>query len=344
VNHDVTPFDILQQYCATPPRELKKAKEEHQWWRDILGDHYKAFFDSTNTPKANFRKIQHLQVWDAILSRYSNVNIVWAHIGLSKELRSLHPLVHSHIMRELFNRHPNLHADVSWDILAKLLLMNYDAEDTIEQYHPDNHNDFDQDAAAFIFNQTHVKEVRRKLHGDVWLHHKESVHATGSQKVLGGPTHAMALYLGILEEYSDRFVTGTDFVASFGDAESYPGLKEYKFPATGCVKDKANHARQVTDTSSINMFLSDNAFRNIVLGNNYFRLAGISDKFSPPPICGHEETSVLPVEALVGIGVGAAILIVFLLVLLLVCWCRRGNSSPDTAPPKYGRSSATTSV
>ena len=42
---------------------------------------------------------------------------------------------------------------------------------------------------------------------------------------------------------SFRFVTGTDFVSSMGPPDQFPGLKGDK--ANGCMKDKANHARQV---------------------------------------------------------------------------------------------------
>ena len=52
------------------------------------------------------------------------------------------------------------------------------------------------------------------------------------------------------------------------------------------MKDKKNHARQVTDTSSINMFLNDEAFQKIVLGGNYFRINRLLETFTPPPVCG----------------------------------------------------------
>ena len=52
------------------------------------------------------------------------------------------------------------------------------------------------------------------------------------------------------------------------------------------MKDKKNHAKQLTDTSAINMFFSDEAFRKIVLGENYFKILGLQDKFQPPPVCG----------------------------------------------------------
>ena len=102
-----------------------------------------------------------------------------------------------------------------------------------------------------------------------------------------GPTHAMAIYLEMFHDLSDRFVTGTDFVSSYGPAVQYPGLKR----GNGCVKDKKNHARQVTDTSSINMFLNDEAFQKIVLGGNYFRITRLQDTFTPPPVCGDSVSS-----------------------------------------------------
>ncbi len=43
------------------------------------------------------------------------------------------------------------------------------------------------------------------------------------------------IFFQIFNKYSDRFLTGTDFVATFGSKEEYPGLKK---PPTGCMKDK----------------------------------------------------------------------------------------------------------
>ena len=60
--HTQKPNNVLQRECATPAEELTLAKENHGWWKDILEKHYPAFFDEANTPKPNFRKIQHLQV------------------------------------------------------------------------------------------------------------------------------------------------------------------------------------------------------------------------------------------------------------------------------------------
>ena len=53
--------------------------------------------------------------------RYKEVRFVWAHLGLSMELTTLHPAVHAHILRTFYERHAtNLWSDMSWDVLAKV--------------------------------------------------------------------------------------------------------------------------------------------------------------------------------------------------------------------------------
>ena len=44
------------------------------------------------------------------------------------------------------------------------------------------------------------------------------------------------------------------------------------------------HAEEVEVTSRINRYLDENAFRDIALGENYFRLMGM-DKYLAPQIC-----------------------------------------------------------
>merc|ERR1719273_628128 len=120
-------------------------------------------------------------------------------------------------------------------------------EDSIEELskqHSDIHTDLE------VWNRTHLDEVarlRNKLH-EKWEDIKDKVHATGSHGKLTGPSHAAVVYLELFERRSDRFVTGTDFVSSEGEPDEYPGLKEFKDPPSGCMKDEANHRRQVTDT------------------------------------------------------------------------------------------------
>jgi len=300
--------------CEVPETELRLAKRNSNWWRNFLGPFYKAFFDdATNIPKKNFKKIQHLKIWDTLLTKFPRMIVVWAHLGLSKELKYLHPTVHAFIINKLLDKHPNLYADASWDVLSKQLLMNYKGEN-VTSLHPERHEDLDAELDKSLLDTRDVNEMREELE-TTWQIHREMVMATGS---ITGPTHAMAIYLEMFHKNPDRFITGTDFVNSLGPPNHYPGLKE---KPNGCMKDKKNHAKQVTDTSAINMFFNDETFRKIVLGENFFNLLGLNTTFQPPPVCGD---SVLPVEAIIGIGVGAALLLILLVVLVVAALlCRR---------------------
>ena len=86
------------------------------------------------------------------------MKVVWAHMCLNKELLSLHPRVHAYIMERFFRKYPNLYVDISWDVLAKLLLLNYDEmEDDIDDLsttHMDIHTELE------IWNTTHTAEVK----------------------------------------------------------------------------------------------------------------------------------------------------------------------------------------
>ena len=56
-------WDVVNRECQVPKDELDLAAKNFQFWKDLLDDHYPAFFDvKTNVPKENFIKIQHLQV------------------------------------------------------------------------------------------------------------------------------------------------------------------------------------------------------------------------------------------------------------------------------------------
>merc|ERR1712154_93246 len=122
----------------------------------------------------------------------------------------------------------------------------------------DHNNNDDNDKQMRMMMIAQVEEMRQELE-TTWAIHREMVVSTGS---ITGPTHAMAIYLEMFHKHPERFITGTDFVNSLGPPEIYPGLKkrEGKKP-NGCMKGKANHARQVTDTSAINMFFDDEAFQ-----------------------------------------------------------------------------------
>ncbi len=73
-----------------------------------------------------------------------------------------------------------------------------------------------------------------------------------------------AVYVDFLEEYSDRVLPGSDFLASVD-------------------KNLEIYSEELRVTSYILKYLSDDAFRNIALGENYFRLLNLD--FSAPPIC-----------------------------------------------------------
>ena len=142
------PKNMFQFYicagCVVPQDELDLAKQNYRWWKDFLGPPFRGFFDSSNTPKQNFRKIQHLKIWDTLLTTYPNMTVVWATLGLSKELKHLHPTVHANIKVNLFTRHQNLYADISWDVLSKQHLMNFNGAN-VSLLHHDVHEDFNEE-------------------------------------------------------------------------------------------------------------------------------------------------------------------------------------------------------
>jgi len=333
-NYDSVPWE---QGCFVPEEELALAQAQHRWWQNMLGPHYRGFFTADNSPKANFKKIMHLKTWDDLLTRYPGMTVVWAHLGLSKELKHLHPTVHVHIISRLLDKHPNLHADTSWDVLAKQMFMNYPKDPNHPKrnssyLHHSVHEDFDKEMAGSVVDTAAIHGLREEMELEFAIF-KDQVHTHGS---VNGPSHAMAIYLEMFHKYPTRFVTGTDFVSSLGTPEAYPGLKE---KPNGCMKDKANHARQQTDTSTFNMFLNDEAFQKIVLGGNYFRINRLTNAFKPPPVCGD---SVLSTELVVGIGVGAGVLVVVALVIAAVLLCARGSDEGNFM--RVGSGSATTNV
>ena len=73
------------------------------------------------------------------------------------------------------------------------------------------------------------------------------------------------LYVAFLNEYSERILPGTDFLASSN-------------------KDFDVYRTELQVTSRILQFVDDEAFRNIALGENYFRLLGL--EYEAPMVCG----------------------------------------------------------
>ena len=154
--------------CDVPEREMRFAKRDNAFWRDLLGPFYHAFFYSEhnkvernnqnfNMPnKVSFRKVQHLHLMDGILKRYPRMKVVWAHMCLNKELLSLHPRVHSHIMEHFLTKYKNLYVDISWDVLAKLVLLNYNEMEGAEKL-SETHSDISHQMAEW--NATHLNVV-----------------------------------------------------------------------------------------------------------------------------------------------------------------------------------------
>jgi hypothetical protein len=150
---------------------------------------------------------QHLYLMQHVLERYPDNKIVWAHMGLSKELKHMDPNQHVAIMKRALDRYPNLMLDISWDVLY------------------------------------------------------EAYRQWG------------AIFIQFFNEYSTRILPGSDFVAA--------GKKDFE-----------QYAHELEVTSRALRFLDNEAFRNIALGENYFRLLELD--YSAPPICAGSMPQPLP--------------------------------------------------
>jgi hypothetical protein len=71
-------------------------------------------------------------------------------------------------------------------------------------------------------------------------------------------------YVALINQWPDRFLPGTDFVAAATKTESV-------------------YREELTVTSSILADVNDEAFRHVALGQNFFRLAGLAAE--APPVC-----------------------------------------------------------
>ncbi len=149
---------------------------------------------------------QFLYLMQHVLLRYPDNKIIWAHMGLSKELVRMLPEQHIAIMKKALETYPNLMLDISWDVL-------YNA------YHQ-----YGEEFVAF-FNA-----------------------------------------------YPTRILNGSDFVAARNKS-----LEQYW--------------KELEVTSRVNRVLSDEAFRNIALGENYFQLLNLD--YTAPPIC-RGQTEAIP--------------------------------------------------
>jgi len=141
---------------------------------------------------------KNLYLMDHVLKTYPDNKIVWAHMGLSKELQTMDPDQHVALMKERLDKYPNLMLDISWDVL---------------------------------FNAYHD-----------WG----------------------ATFIRFFDEYPSRILPGSDFVAA-------------------STKSDDQYAKELDKTSRALKFVSNEAFRNIALGENYFRLLNLD--YHAPQVC-----------------------------------------------------------
>lgn len=218
--------------------------------------------------------------------------------------------MHAQILTSFYERHAtNLWSDLSWDVLAKLNFMNYDGQPIEAAFSAAVHEDLASDT---LWDTKAVTAERERL-AKIWEAKKSTIRDTFT--TLTGPSYKMAVLLKLLHQYPERALTGTDYVASFGIHSEYPGYTprtgEPLSPAIGCHKTEMSHSEQLTDTSSLNMFWDDETFSAIVLGGNFFRVAGIATTFAPPPICRADDVKPLalaqqPTAAIAAMALPAA--------------------------------------
>lgn len=144
---------------------------------------------------------KYLEVMEYVLKKFPDNKIIWAHMGLSKELAHMDANEHTAILKRLLDANSNLMLDISWDVLDK-----------------------------HYFSKPEIR----------------------------------AVYIDFFNSYSERILPGTDFVASRN-------------------KNFESYEDELQKTSSILQDLDDEAFRNIALGQNYFRVSGL--KYQAPAIC-----------------------------------------------------------
>lgn len=145
---------------------------------------------------------KYLPLMEEVLSLYPDNDIIWVHMGLSKELTTVDAETHIAVLERLLNAYPNLMLDIAWRVL---------------------HDNYFDDL-----------ETR-------------------------------SAYVQFFNDFSTRILTGTDFVASSD-------------------KDINVYREEVEVNSRIHRYLNDEAFRNIALGENYFRLLGL-DSYRAPDLC-----------------------------------------------------------
>ncbi|MGE5696598.1 MAG: amidohydrolase family protein, partial [Candidatus Sericytochromatia bacterium] len=65
----------------------------------------------------NAEPLKFLYLMEAVLTLFPNNKVVWAHMGLSRELTKIDPALHIDTFRRLMDQHLNLYLDISWRVL-----------------------------------------------------------------------------------------------------------------------------------------------------------------------------------------------------------------------------------
>ena len=194
--------NLIKQALLQNMHDLANLEDIEKWGKFMAVLHEKDIPLNIHSDLGNDENpTQFLYLMNAVLTRYPNNKIVWAHMGLSKELTQMDPNLHIQLMTTYLDQHPNLMLDISWDILEKNYFSKY-----------------------------------------------------------------RSLYVAFLNDYSTRILPGSDFVAA-------------------AHKDFDTYQKELNSTSMILKHLNDEAFRNIALGENYFRLLHLD--YEAPQIAEH---------------------------------------------------------
>jgi hypothetical protein len=217
--HPETAVETIKLYDREYPGMFKWAGEANVIKQALLGNNHEPATIESIDKWAPFMKVleergipltlhsdlgndadptKYVYLMQHVLQTYPNTRIVWAHMGLSKELTHMNPEQHIAIMKKALDAAPNLMLDISWDVL---------------------YNAYHQYGAEFV---------------------------------------------AFFNEYPTRILNGSDFVAAGN-------------------KSLETYWKELEVTSRVNRVLSDEAFRNIAWGENYFRLLNLD--YTAPPIC-----------------------------------------------------------
>lgn len=74
-------------------------------------------------------------------------------------------------------------------------------------------------------------------------------------------------YVQFINKYSHRIITGSDYVAYKNKAPAY------------------NYTDELRASSEMNKYISNDAFRNIALGQTYLAMLGMTGKYNAPKVC-----------------------------------------------------------